>query len=250
LSRTLVFYLSLSGCASVQAGKEEHEDDIELTRKETSMEAEGCQVNARGAQKLDANGDGRPEVVRVLLKGREVCRAVDLNLDGRVDRTSYFSETGGLRRVESDFDRDGRLDEIALFSNGIPTEKRSATTMDGRIDTWDYFSGGKLTRTERDQDGDGVVDQWWEYPRQWCPLVHMDQDGDGRPDPGATIDYCKVTGETVGPVTPPAPALPPAVESPSQIGDEESGSPSKESTGASPSKPESSPVKTGSQAAP
>lgn len=240
-----LFCLSLTGCASRQGGKQE--DDIELTRKETSMEAEGCQVNAKGAQKLDANGDGRPEVVRVMVKGREVCRIADLNLDGKVDRTSYFSESSELRRVESDFDRDGRIDEIALFSNGIPTEKRSAVTMDGRIDTWDYFTGGKLTRTERDQNGDGVVDQWWEYPRQGCPLVHMDRDGDGRPDPGASIDYCKATGETVGPVTPPSPVLPPTVEPVKSEPVDTSGAPPDASAGAAPSQPEPSPTKGGSE---
>ena len=49
-------------------------------------------------------------------------------------------------------------------------------------------------RTERDSNGDGVIDQWWEYPKPGCPLIHADMNNDGRPDPGATIDYCKETG--------------------------------------------------------
>lgn len=226
---TLALCLCLGGCAALQGGKEKQKDVVELTRKDTSIEVEGCRVNAKSAQKLDANGDGRPEIVRVMIKGREVCRVVDLNLDGKIDRTSYFSESGRIRRVESDFDRDGVIDEIALFSEGIPTEKRSATTMDGRIDTWDYFTKGKLTRSERDQNGDGVVDQWWEYPRPECPLVHIDQDGDGRPDPGASVDYCKATGETVGPVVsrrspPPTPSAEPPTRSDPPGDDEASGS--------------------------
>src|SRR5690606_21742218 len=48
--------------------------------------------------------------------------------------------------------------------------------------------------TERDSDGDTVVDQWWEYPKPECPMIHSDVDGDGRPDPGATVDFCKETG--------------------------------------------------------
>ncbi|HEY3235339.1 MAG TPA: hypothetical protein VGJ84_11545, partial [Polyangiaceae bacterium] len=53
---------------------------------------------------------------------------------------------------------------------------------------------GKLARTERDANSDGVVDQWWEYPTPDCPVIHTDTTGDGRPDPGASVDYCKETG--------------------------------------------------------
>ena len=39
-----------------------------------------------------------------------------------------------------------------------------------------------------------MIDQWWEYPKPGCPLIHADVNNDGRPDPGATINYCKETG--------------------------------------------------------
>src|SRR5690606_42129760 len=102
----------------------------------------------------------------------------DLNFDGRIDRTIFFDEAGKECRTESDFDRDGIVDEIAIFKSGVISEKWRMTTMDGKLDTWEFFENGALVRTERDENGDGVIDQWWEYPSKGCPLIHVDADGD------------------------------------------------------------------------
>src|SRR5690606_26414186 len=148
----------------------------------------------------DANGDGKPDIVQVKSGGREVCRTADLNFDGRLDRITFFDANGKIRRVESDFDRDGRIDELAFFDTGTLKEKHRATTLDGKLDTWEFYEKGQVARTERDENGDGFIDQWWEYPSRGCPLIHMDTDGDGRPDPGASIDYCKETGYSPPPL--------------------------------------------------
>ena len=159
-------------------------------------------MTASDAEQVDANGDGKPDVTIVGGAAAERCRAVDLNFDGVIDAWVYRDSGGQIRRRESDFDRDGRTDEISLYRGGALAEKQRATTMGGRLDTWHFFEGGKLARSERDSDGNGVIDQWWEYtakgPR--CPLIHSDVDGDGRPDPGATIDVC---AEGSGYVPPP-----------------------------------------------
>ena len=126
--------------------------------------------------------------------GREACRAVDLNFDGKIDVWSYNDSSGRLRRKEYDFDRDGVIDEIATFQAGVITSKQRATLLANRLDTWDFYQNGALARSERDSDADAVVDQWWEYPKPGCPMIHTDANDDGRPDPGTTIDYCKETG--------------------------------------------------------
>ncbi len=180
------------GCAKKTTEVNSAEDARQF--RETELALETCDVQAKDADRVDANGDGQPEIIRVLSGQKELCRTVDLNFDGKVDRTTFFDEGGQQRRTESDFDRDGVVDEIAFYEKGVLTEKHRMTTMDGKLDTWEFFKEGKLARTERDEDGDGVIDQWWEYPSRGCPLIHMDADGDGRPDPGASIDYCKETG--------------------------------------------------------
>jgi hypothetical protein len=163
-----------------------------LTRRDTRMLHESCSVGS--GEKVDANADNQPDVIIVKSGGREVCRAVDLNFDGNVDAWVYRDDAGQVRRRETDYDRDGRVDEIAVYRGGQIVEKRRATTLANKADTWQFYKGGVLARTERDADGDEIVDQWWEYPKPGCPLIHSDADGDGRPDPGATVDYCKETG--------------------------------------------------------
>lgn len=163
-------------------------------QRDTRMVHEECATDSKSAELLDANGDGKADVVTVRDGGRDLCRAVDLNFDGTMDSFIYFAPDGKVRRRENDYDRDGRVDEIAVFTGGVLTQKLRATMLANRVDTWEFYQGGKLARSERDSDGDSVVDQWWEYPTAGCPLIHADVNSDGRPDPGASVDYCKETG--------------------------------------------------------
>jgi hypothetical protein len=162
-------------------------------RRDTRIIHEPCDVSSADAVALDANGDGRPDLTTVSVGGALRCRAVDLNFDGTVDVWVYWDSTGKVRRRETDFDRDGRIDEITLFRAGELLERHRATTLRGELDTWHYFTQGRLTKTLRDSDGDSMIDQWWEYPNpdaQQCPRVHSDADHDGLPDPGSTVDLC------------------------------------------------------------
>ena len=162
--------------------------------RDTRIQHEDCDVNSSSAERLDANGDGKTDVTIVRDGSREVCRAVDLNFDGVIDSWVYYDGSGQVRRRESDYDRDGRIDEITTYKGGVISEKQRATMLANHIDTWEFYTGGKLARSERDSDGNQVVDQWWEYPKDGCPIIHADVNSDGQPDPGASVDYCKETG--------------------------------------------------------
>jgi hypothetical protein len=165
-----------------------------VSKRDTELVHEACDLEDGSAERLDANGDGRAEITTLRSGAALVCRAYDLNFDGRVDSYVYYDAAGKVRRRESDYDRDGRVDEVALFAAGIIQQKHRATTLSHKVDTWEFYNAGALARTERDSDGDEMVDQWWEYKTKDCPMIHSDVDGDGRPDPGATVDYCKETG--------------------------------------------------------
>ena len=176
-----------------------------LERRDTEMKHEPCDLaDGKG---IDANGDGRPDIVQVYSGSRETCRAVDINMDTVIDRYVYFDDAGNKRRVESGFDRDMRPDEIAYFEGGQLVRKERETNNDERIDTWSYFQGGRLVREERDSTGDGYVDQWWEFNRAdqpSCALVVTDGDGDGEPDEDSQIDTCAENDE----YAPPQPKAP------------------------------------------
>jgi hypothetical protein len=114
-----------------------------ITRRDTTIKHEACDT-ASAAEKIDANNDRRPDIFIVRDGSREVCRAIDLNFDGVIDSYAYNDEAGRLRRREYDYDRDGEIDEIATYSNGVLTEKDQATSMARRLDTWDFYKNGAL----------------------------------------------------------------------------------------------------------
>lgn len=182
-----------AGC-NASAGTSVNAPEGGVTKRDTAVQHEDCPIESASAEKIDANGDKRPDIYIVRDGARELCRAVDLNFDGLIDSYSYYDASGQLRRRESDYDRDGKIDEITVYKAGVIAQKDQATSVANRLDTWDFYQNGVLVRSERDSNGDGIVDQWWEYPNPSCPMIHADVNNDGRPDPGATVDYCKETG--------------------------------------------------------
>lgn len=183
---------ALPSCASRQKPSG-GADSASVQPRDTRILHEDCAVESSNALKEDVNGDGRPDRTSVRDGSMEACRALDFNFDGVVDAWVYLDDAGRVRRKENDYDRDGRVDEVALYRAGELAERHRATTLAGKLDTWHFYEAGKVSRTERDSNGDDYVDQWWEYPEgraPECPLIHSDVDGDGRPDPGATVDVC------------------------------------------------------------
>lgn len=183
----------LAGCGAAATGRKA-DARRSVAARDTRILHEDCAVKDEDALAQDVNGDGRPDRTTVKDGANAGCRGLDFNFDGVMDAWVYLDEHGKIRRRESDYDRDGRVDEVSLYRAGVLTEQHRATTLAGKLDTWHYYSGGKVNRTERDSNGDDYVDQWWEYPAERsrdCPMIHSDVDGDGRPDPGATVDVCR-----------------------------------------------------------
>jgi hypothetical protein len=188
--------LALPACSSTEA--EGAKSPISNEKRDTTIVHEPCDGNSPDAVKVDVNGDGKPDIIHVMKGGREVCRIVDLNMDGAPDVFIYYDEQGRERRREQDFDRDGRADEITILENGQIKLKMRETNFDNKIDTWDYYENGRLVKRERDSDGDGIVDQWWTFNNPQnpkCAIVASDRNADGKPDPDSVVDLC---GESYG----------------------------------------------------
>jgi hypothetical protein len=164
-----------------------------LGHRDTGIHHQACDIASKNAQAIDANNDGRADLIMVMEGGREVCRAADLDFDGKVDVWTYFDASGKITRREFDYDRDGAIDEIQIFAAGQIVEKQRASTLAHRIDTWEKYTNGKIVSAERDANGDGRIDQWWDFRKADCPVIHSDVDGNGQPDPNSTVDYCKET---------------------------------------------------------
>ncbi|WP_437282745.1 hypothetical protein WME90_19855 [Sorangium sp. So ce375] len=180
--------------------------------RDTAVVHEPCDKDSASAEKVDVNGDRTPDIIHVKKDGREICRVVDLNLDGAIDAFIYYDGNGVERRRESDFDRDGRADEIAHFERGVVVLKERETNFDDKLDTWDHYEGSRLVRRERDSDGDGIIDQWWQFNNPndaKCAVVASDQNADGKADPGSVVDLCAESyGAPKATVPPPGGAAP------------------------------------------
>lgn len=189
----MLWGIGLLACAASGSGRKA-KGPPRIEPRDTHLVHEDCPVAGPGSTAEDINGDGRPDRRTASVESRPRCRAMDFDFDGVVDAWVYLDEAGKLRRRENDFDRDGNVDEVSLYSAGVIVEQQRATARALQLDTWHYYRAGKLARSERDSNGDDYIDQWWEYPDQRagdCPLIHSDVDGDGRPDPGATVDVCR-----------------------------------------------------------
>ncbi len=199
-----------TGCTSTDGQPANGPQGAVGEQRDTEIRHEECNLESSDTKRLDANGDGRPDIIKVFGGGRELCRAVDINMDTMIDVFVYFDDAGRVRRRESGFDRDAQPDEIAYYENGVLVRKERETNNDRRIDTWSYYQDGRLVKEERDSTGDGYVDQWWTFDRADqpdCAIVVTDGDGDGRPDPSSKLDTCakETPGGTAPPPAPPAP---------------------------------------------
>lgn len=205
--------LTAGGC-----GGSEGEAKSASEQKRLEIVHESCSVDSGSAIKTDVNGDGSFDIIKVMSGGKEVCRALDLNFDTVKDSFIYFDDAGNIRRRESDFDRDGRPDEIAVFQGGVVVSKELETNFDGKLDTWETYASGRLAKAERDSDGDGLVDEWWDYNRPDapdCAVVISDRNADGQPDPDTSVDMC---GESYKPPAAPSADAPVASSSATAAG--------------------------------
>ena len=193
LSLSLMMALGQSACSTIPEARSGDFLDP-LLKRVTEFDHRSCPAgNSEKSLRM-------PEEGKRLILGKDDaghdCKILDLDGDGFADVYIYTGDaTGTVIRRETDYDRDGFLDEVEILENGILKERHRITRADGNLDTWEYFDArGEISKIERDSDGDGFVDQWWEFPQGRkgdCPIIHADISRDGKADVGATIDLCE-----------------------------------------------------------
>jgi hypothetical protein len=108
---------------------------------------------------LDADGDGKPELIRYL------------------DR-----ETDALLRQEEDRNYDGVIDAWTRYENGKVTTRVLDSNDDGNPDLWESYRDGRLEAREGDRDDDGVRDVFYRYRGESLSEEKHDANNDGQID--------------------------------------------------------------------
>jgi hypothetical protein len=197
------------GCSQAGAGAKHAQGDD--SQRDTKIAHEACKLES-AAEKLDANGDGKPDIFMVKDGGHTVCYAVDLDFDGKIDEWVYLDQAGKVRRREFALSTDPAINKIEIYKDGQLAQVQKSTVLAGKLDTWQYYQAGKPVRAERDANGDGRVDEWWVYQqgdKADCPMMYSDANGDGQPDPASEVNLCG------GGYVPPERSGPQKVKSPS-----------------------------------
>ena len=133
--------------------------------------------------KLDADGDGLPELSRyhdqesnLLIRQEE-----DRNYDGKIDAISRFA-WGDLTARTLDDDDDGEPDGWEDYADGRLRRREVDRDRDGVRDAFYDYTGGSLTLEQHDADNDGSIDREIRYENRMRTTAEEDLDRDGRPD--------------------------------------------------------------------
>ena len=132
---------------------------------------------------LDADGDGKPEVVRFIDRKSDVMvrQEEDRDYDGKTDSVLRFAR-GKLSAREIDTNNDGLPDIWERYQSGRQVERNLDRDYNGTPDAFYEFEGKYLARERHDADNDGKVDLWIKYKAGRRASAEEDRDRDGRVD--------------------------------------------------------------------
>jgi hypothetical protein len=114
---------------------------------------------------------------------RVVRQTLDADRNGRPELVRYLSpESKLVLRQEEDRDYDGRIDAVTTYEWGAPVARSLDEGGDGKPDTWERYRGERMVSREVDTDEDGVRDAFFRYEGDSLVEESQDTDGDGHVD--------------------------------------------------------------------
>jgi hypothetical protein len=185
-------------------------EDLKIPKIDKSL----CDTKGKREDSFDLNGDDSPDVWKLYatVDKHEVltCKQVDLDHNGKKDYVATYDDLGNLVAEEYDFDYDGTFDAKVHYDK--KTHKKflveRETGYDRKPDVWEKYDGSELLESvRRDQNLDGKPDTWEHYRSGVLEKIQWDDDFDG------IVDRQEEIKSTAAP---PAAALPPPVEAPTE----------------------------------
>ncbi len=149
-----------------------------------------CDPKGKQVVSLDANGDGKPDVIKLFVTVNQdghkvqqlVCKQSDLDFDGKVDLVQYYGPDGQLFMDEYSMNYSGKFNGRTFYKDGKKVRAEKDMDFDGKPDYFEYYEGGKLVRVERDRNDDGKIDEWQYYENGRLDRIGYDTTGSGQVD--------------------------------------------------------------------
>jgi hypothetical protein len=180
------------GCGSTQKTVGNPGSELKVSNEDFGAKFDRSRCDDRGKQvvSLDANGDGKPDVIKLFLQGSQdgrtvnqlVCKQTDLDFDGKIDLVQYYGPNGELFMDEYSMNYSGKFNGRTFFQDGRKVRAEKDMDFDGKPDYYEFYEGGKLVRVERDRNADGKVDEWQYYENGRLDRIGFDTTGSGRVD--------------------------------------------------------------------
>ena len=180
------------GCAGTQKTVGGPSSDLKVSNEDFGAKFDRSRCDDRGKQvvTLDANGDGKPDVIKLFLAASQdghqvqqlVCKQTDLDFDGKIDLVQYYGPNGDLFMDEYSMNYSGKFNGRTFYQDGKKVRAEKDMDFDGKPDYFEFYEGGKLVRVERDRNADGKVDEWQYYENGRLDRIGFDTTGSGRVD--------------------------------------------------------------------
>lgn len=141
-----------------------------------------CRVeNGHGARQIEPEYDQQTGKLKLL--------KYDSDKDGRVDTTSYMDGARVLR-IEIDKDQDGKIERWEYYGADRKLEKVGfSRSSDGKEDAWSFAGpDGSVTRIEISAARDGKITRTEFYEKEIPIRAEEDTDGDGLLDKWETFE--------------------------------------------------------------
>ena len=132
---------------------------------------------------LDADGDGKPELIRFLDRSDEqlMRQEADRNYDGILDSWSQY-EGGELVTRVLDENDDGNPEVFETYRDGRVSLRELDRDDDGVRDVFYRYRGKSLIEERHDANNDGIIDLIIVYEERLRVRAEEDTDRDGRMD--------------------------------------------------------------------
>jgi hypothetical protein len=182
----------LPACGGTQNQVANPTMDLKVAQSDFGAKFDRSRCDDKGKQvvSLDANGDGKPDVIKLFQSAAQdghavqqlVCKQTDLDFDGKIDLVQYYGPAGDLFMDEYSMDYSGKFNGRTFYQDGKKVRAEKDMNFDGRPDYFEFYEGGKLVRVERDRSGNGKIDEWQYYENGHLDRVGYDTTGSGRVD--------------------------------------------------------------------